>query len=36
MLEVQVEIVDWAGNPLRWMEADSWMDSLDRLPTVAS
>ena len=36
MLEEQVEIVEWVGSPMEWMESDPWMDSYDRLPTVAS
>ena len=36
MLVEQVEIVESVGSPMKWMEADMWMDSQDRLPTVAS
>ena len=27
MLEVQVEIVDWARCPMTWKDSDLWMDS---------
>ena len=27
MMEVQVEIVDWAMCPARWKDSDSWIDS---------
>ena len=36
MLEVLVEIVDGAGYPLEVVSCDLSMDSLNRLPTVAS
>ena len=35
MMEVQVENVDWAMCPAGWKDSGLWIDSKDKLPTVA-